>query len=113
MRKFITIHPDYSDMLPWTGQETADIVYYDRKQELTRQLVNKGYLLERAWQDKKPVYMIEVKSTTGHSRTPFYMSKRQYQRVSLVRSGILGCELTTSFVQMQENSSTLLSPRGV
>ncbi|ENH67493.1 hypothetical protein FOC1_g10010770 [Fusarium oxysporum f. sp. cubense race 1] len=91
MRKFVTIHPDYSDMLPWTAQETADIVYFDRKRVLTNHLVDKGYLDKTAWQNKKPLFLIEVKSTTGHSRTPFYMSKRQYQR-------------------MQENSNTTLSP---
>ncbi|KAF4462555.1 hypothetical protein FALBO_10629 [Fusarium albosuccineum] len=91
MRKFVTVHPDYSDMLPWTGRETADIVYFDRKRALTTHLVDKGYLDRTAWQNKKPLYMIEVKSTTGHCRTPFYMSKRQYQR-------------------MQENSNTTLSP---
>ncbi|KAF5714682.1 hypothetical protein FMUND_7251 [Fusarium mundagurra] len=73
MRKFITIHPDYSDMLPWTAQETADIVYYDRKRVLTSHLADKGYLDKTAWQNKKPLFLIEVKSTTGHSRTPFYM----------------------------------------
>lgn len=83
MRKFVTIHPDYSDMLPWTAQETADIVYFDRKRVLTNHLVDKGYLDKTAWQNKKPLFLIEVKSTTGHSRTPFYMSKRQYQRVSV------------------------------
>ncbi|KAF4957230.1 hypothetical protein FGADI_3295 [Fusarium gaditjirri] len=74
MRKFITIHPDYSDMLPWTAQETADIVYFDRKRVLTNHLVDKGYLDKTAWQNKKPLFLIEVKSTTGHSRTPFYMT---------------------------------------
>ncbi|KAF5718969.1 hypothetical protein FGLOB1_1383 [Fusarium globosum] len=73
MRKFITIHPDYSDMLPWTAQETADIVYYDRKRVLTNHLADKGYLDKTAWQNKKPLFLIEVKSTTGHNRTPFYM----------------------------------------
>ncbi|TXC00522.1 hypothetical protein FocTR4_00008130 [Fusarium oxysporum f. sp. cubense] len=74
MRKFVTIHPDYSDMLPWTAQETADIVYFDRKRVLTNHLVDKGYLDKTAWQNKKPLFLIEVKSTTGHSRTPFYMT---------------------------------------
>ncbi|KAF4976018.1 hypothetical protein FZEAL_7274 [Fusarium zealandicum] len=89
MRKFVTVHPDYSDMLPWTGRETADIVYFDRKRELTTMLADKGYLDRTAWQNKKPLFMIEVKSTTGHCRTPFYMSKRQFQ---------------------MENSNTTLSP---
>ncbi|KAK2934816.1 Histidine kinase/HSP90-like ATPase superfamily [Fusarium oxysporum f. sp. vasinfectum] len=98
MRKFVTIHPDYSDMLPWTAQETADIVYFDRKRVLTNHLVDKGYLDKTAWQNKKPLFLIEVKSTTGHSRTPFYMSKRQYQR-----------RLTNTIINLINNPKGLLT----
>ncbi|KAK6725139.1 hypothetical protein SNK04_003944 [Fusarium graminearum] len=80
MRKFINIHPNYSDMPVWTGQETADIVYFDRGRGLTKHLVGKGQL-GPSWLNKKPLYLIEVKSTTGDRRTPFYMSKRQYQKM--------------------------------
>ncbi|RGP70137.1 hypothetical protein FSPOR_4249 [Fusarium sporotrichioides] len=83
MRKFIIAHPDYSDMLPWSGRETADIVYFDRRRELTNYLVEKGYLDQESFQDKKPLYLIEVKSTTGNGRNPFYMSRSQYRKVSL------------------------------
>ncbi|GKU04976.1 hypothetical protein FLAG1_07771 [Fusarium langsethiae] len=83
MRRFIIPHPDYSDMLPWSGRETADIVYFDRRRELTNYLVEKGYLDQESFQDKKPLYLIEVKSTTGNGRNPFYMSKSQYRKVSL------------------------------
>jgi hypothetical protein len=81
MRKFINVHPTYSDMPPWNGQETADIVYFDRGRELTRHLVEKRQLRPE-WLGLKPWYLIEVKSTTGDSRTPFYLSKRQYEKVS-------------------------------
>ncbi|CAF3557216.1 unnamed protein product [Fusarium graminearum] len=80
MRKFINVHPNYSDMPVWTGQETADIVYFDRGRGLTKHLVGKGQL-GPSWLNKKPLYLIEVKSTTGDRRTPFYMSKRQYQKM--------------------------------
>ncbi|CAG1990494.1 unnamed protein product [Fusarium graminearum] len=80
MRKFINIHPNYSDMPVWTGQETADIIYFDRGRGLTKHLVGKGQL-GPSWLNKKPLYLIEVKSTTGDRRTPFYMSKRQYQKM--------------------------------
>lgn len=80
MRKFINIHPNYSDMPAWTGQETADIVYFDRGRGLTKHLVGKGQL-GPSWLNVKPLYLIEVKSTTGDRRTPFYMSKRQYQKM--------------------------------
>ncbi|KAM0415352.1 hypothetical protein ACHAPD_006548 [Fusarium lateritium] len=89
MRKFVTIHPSYSDMLPWNGQETADIVYFDRGRELTRHLVEKRQLGPE-WLGVKPLYLIEVKSTTGDSRTPFYMSKRQYQKKGLHLRGMSG-----------------------
>lgn len=82
MRKYVTVHPNYSDMLPWTGRETADIVYFDHKSALTALLVDKGYLDKRAWMNKKPLYLIEVKATTGPCRTPFFVSRRQYERVS-------------------------------
>ncbi|CAG7555872.1 unnamed protein product [Fusarium equiseti] len=85
MRRFIKVHPKYSDMQPWTGQETADIVYRDQKCVLTKHLVEERCLPDN-WLDKKPLYLIEVKSTTGHSRTPFYVSKRQYQMMQENRS---------------------------
>ena len=84
-------------MQPWTGQETADIVYNDRKCVLTKHLVEERYLPDN-WLDKKPLYFIEVKSTIGHSRTPFYVSKRQYQRVSIVSINVLDVLLTSHLV---------------
>ncbi|CAM1500468.1 Fc.00g096300.m01.CDS01 [Cosmosporella sp. VM-42] len=81
VRNFVTVHPDYSDMEPWTGIETADIVYFDKDSVFTELLINKGYLERADWVGKTPRYLIEVKTTTGHFRTPFYMSKWQYQRM--------------------------------
>ncbi|KAK4038181.1 hypothetical protein C8A01DRAFT_17707 [Parachaetomium inaequale] len=82
MRRYVTIHPDYADMDAWSGRETADITYNDTESELTAMLINGGYLDADEWQDARPMYYIEVKSTTGPRETPFYMSKGQYKRVS-------------------------------
>lgn len=82
VRKFVTAHPKYADMPAWSGLETADIVYDDNKRILTELLADKGYLNWGCWRDKRPRYLIEVKSTTGPVHTPFYVSKRQYRMVS-------------------------------
>ncbi|KAG8677589.1 hypothetical protein FPOAC2_03723 [Fusarium poae] len=95
MRKFINVHPTYSDMPPWNGQETADIVYFDRGRELTRHLVEKRQLRPE-WLGLKPWYLIEVKSTTGDSRTPFYLSKRQYEKMGQYTDTSAWCTVSTA-----------------
>jgi hypothetical protein len=82
IRKEVTIHPDYHDLNPWSGAETADIVYKDTDSFLTRLLVEKGYLPSASWQSTHPEYFMEVKSATGTCDTQFYMSKGQYRLVS-------------------------------
>ncbi|KPM37810.1 hypothetical protein AK830_g8763 [Neonectria ditissima] len=81
MRKFVTAHSKYSDMPPWIGKETSDIVYHDTDRVLTELLVEKGHLQREAWLKKTPRYFIEVKCTTGKCETPFYISKAQYQKM--------------------------------
>ncbi|KAK5652684.1 hypothetical protein OQA88_10278 [Cercophora sp. LCS_1] len=44
IRHCVTRHPGFSDLQPWTGTETSDIVYDDTSGELTRLLIEKGYL---------------------------------------------------------------------
>lgn len=80
IRKFVTAHPDYVDMEPWTGRETSDIVYKDTLGDLTELLIESGYLGE-SLRSQQATYYIEVKTTTLSCETPFYMSKAQYQRV--------------------------------
>ncbi|KAK3941989.1 hypothetical protein QBC46DRAFT_257257 [Diplogelasinospora grovesii] len=81
IRRYVTIHPDYADMDAWSGRETADITYEDTEGDFTAMLVDRGYLDQDEWQDARPRYYIEVKTTTGPCGTPFYMSKYQYQRM--------------------------------
>ncbi|GFG16303.1 hypothetical protein IFM61392_09435 [Aspergillus lentulus] len=86
LRRYVTIHPDYSNMGPWYGRETADIIYDDTEGDFTALLIDHGYLDAEEWWDKRPKYYIEVKTTTGPLRTPFYMSKHQYERMQAVHN---------------------------
>ncbi|KAK1624073.1 hypothetical protein BDP81DRAFT_502426 [Colletotrichum phormii] len=83
IRKYVTVHPEYANMSPWSGRETSDIVYQDTSNRLTALFIDKGYLQE---QPRGSIggglnYFIEVKTTTMACETPFYMSKAQYQRM--------------------------------
>ncbi|KAL5334193.1 hypothetical protein BJX70DRAFT_378796 [Aspergillus crustosus] len=80
IRRLVNVHPDYRDLDPWDGRETADITYSDAGGVLTSLLIEKGYLVSR-WTDVTPRYYIEVKSTTSSWETPFYMSNSQYERM--------------------------------
>lgn len=84
IRRYVTIHPDYANMEPWNGRESADIIYDDTEGDFTALLIDHGYLDAEEWRDKRPKYYIEVKTTTGPLRSPFYMSRHQYERVSVL-----------------------------
>ncbi|KAK2034152.1 hypothetical protein LX32DRAFT_722382 [Colletotrichum zoysiae] len=83
IRRYVTVHPDYASMEPWSGRETSDLVYDDVSGRLTSLLVDKGYLARERWllRPRGPKYFIEVKTTTMSCETAFYMSKAQYQRM--------------------------------
>ncbi|KAJ3572163.1 hypothetical protein NPX13_g5141 [Xylaria arbuscula] len=85
IRKFVTAHPDYADMAPWTGRETADIVYPDASGNFTSLLLDSGYFNRDnnagAWRAARPTYLIEVKTSTQSANAPFFMSRRQFQRM--------------------------------
>lgn len=53
---------------------TEDITYKDSEGVLTKLLVDKGYLDASPWLDKRPEYLLEVKSTTGPCEDAFCMS---------------------------------------
>jgi hypothetical protein len=93
MRKYVRLHPEYTDMDEWRGWETSDITYSDSQSKLTTELIEKGYLARNAWEGKLPNYFIEVKTTTGPCETPFYISKAQYQRVSVHTALLDACYL--------------------
>ncbi|KAK2051105.1 hypothetical protein LY76DRAFT_529200, partial [Colletotrichum caudatum] len=83
IRRYVTVHPDYASMEPWSGRETSDLVYDDVSGSLTSLLVDKGYLARERWllRPRGPKYFLEVKTTTMSCETAFYMSKAQYQRM--------------------------------
>ncbi|KAL6361994.1 hypothetical protein LRP88_05477 [Fusarium phalaenopsidis] len=78
IRKYVSTHPDYTDIQPWNHRETSDLEYNDREGALTELMIENGYLERDIWQNKKPRYYLEVKTTTGPCEAPFYMSKSQY-----------------------------------
>ncbi|KAI8676088.1 hypothetical protein NCS56_00495700 [Fusarium sp. Ph1] len=86
IRSYVTIHPGYTNMEPWTRRETADLVYIDTAGHLTDMLIRRGYLDHDEWHGARPKYYIEVKTTTGPRGTPFYMSGKQYQLMQRVHS---------------------------
>lgn len=82
IRRYVSVHPDYASIPPWNHKETSDIEYSDSEGVLTELLIENGYLERDTWQNKKPRYYLEVKTTTGPCEAPFYMSKSQYRLVS-------------------------------
>jgi hypothetical protein len=81
IRHLVKSHPDYVNLSQFVGPETADIVYPDISGAFTSFLIGKGYLNEKAWDGRKPQYLIEVKTTTGACHEPFYVSNNQYCQV--------------------------------
>ncbi|KAH7127402.1 hypothetical protein EDB81DRAFT_662832 [Dactylonectria macrodidyma] len=81
IRDYVKVHAEYSDITRWPGnRETADIVYADTTGALTKVLIDCDYL-DASWEHARPNYLLEVKTTTGPCRTPFFMSRMQYQRM--------------------------------
>ncbi|KAB8210439.1 hypothetical protein BDV34DRAFT_220576 [Aspergillus parasiticus] len=74
IRKRVSVHPEYQDLTPWNGAETADIIYHDSNAALTNTLIDAGYLSNAQWQGARPTYFIEVKTTTGELETSFFMN---------------------------------------
>lgn len=85
IRTYVKVHRRYAEIERWPGtRETADIVYKDVTGAFTKVLVDCDYLDGALWEDARPTYYLEVKTTTGPCNTPFFMSKSQYQRVSFL-----------------------------
>ncbi|QSS52986.1 hypothetical protein I7I53_00094 [Histoplasma capsulatum var. duboisii H88] len=90
IRREVTVHPDYQDLAPWNGSETADLVFDDSSSALTSLLIRAGYLSPDSWRGARPTYYIEVKTTTGDNNTRFFMSKSQYQRMQRMQIEVAG-----------------------
>ncbi|ROV88550.1 hypothetical protein VMCG_10385 [Cytospora schulzeri] len=94
IRKYVSVHPKYAELKPWTRQETADITYTDINGKLTEIFINGGYLDRETWSEKTPKYFIEVKTTLLSCDEPFYMSTAQYSRPNSLR--IMAARLLTA-----------------
>jgi hypothetical protein len=82
IRHYVTCCAEHSDIEPWSGQETSDIVYNDTHGSLTTWLVRNGYLAFVPWINARPKYYLEVKTTARECGEKFFMSGNQYDRVS-------------------------------
>lgn len=82
IRGRVSAHDNYRHVSNWTGVETADIVYRDRRSVLTGMLIDRGYLDGFSWSDRTPTYFIEVKSTLGPLEAPFFCSQLQVDRLN-------------------------------
>ncbi|KAL5608429.1 hypothetical protein FOBRF1_008926 [Fusarium oxysporum] len=104
IRSYVTIHPDYTNLQAWRGNETADLVYIDAEGHLTNTLIGCGYLGHDEWHGARPRYYIEVKTTTGPCSTAFYMSGKQYQLMQRIHHTEDHSEIYMVFRVFQLNS---------
>ena len=106
IRDRVKIHAEYHDIEKYNDRRAiADIEYLDDSGTLTRFLIQKGHLAQGLWGNEKPLYHIEVKTTTSSNwQEPFFMSKAQERHVRLpslqVRYRLRGGRFTTSALKM-------------
>ena len=83
IRDRVKVHADYQDLEPNMDRSAiADIGYLDGSRRLTQFLTQKGHLAQGVWNSERPLYQIEVKTTTSSDwRKPFFMSKYQERHV--------------------------------
>ncbi|KAJ3536592.1 hypothetical protein NM208_g6651 [Fusarium decemcellulare] len=86
IRRYVSAHPEYTDIGHWGHKETSDLIYDDVEGVLTELLIDNGYLERNFWEHKRPSYHLEVKTTTGPLGVPFYMSKKQYRLMHACRN---------------------------
>ncbi|KAL2690097.1 hypothetical protein Neosp_004165 [[Neocosmospora] mangrovei] len=87
IRRYVSAHPDYANISHWNHRETSDFEYDDSEGALTVLMIDNGYLERDVWENKKPRYYLEVKTTTGPCEAPFYMSKSQYRLMHQCQDG--------------------------
>jgi len=77
------IHADYDGLEKDNDRSAiADIEYLDDSRKLTQFLTQKGHLAQGLWDIERPLYHIEVKTTTSSDwQEPFFMSKAQERHV--------------------------------
>jgi hypothetical protein len=85
IRDYVRVHPTCRDEFPECKKkrEQADIIFDDKDGDFTQYMIDMQYLDEARFKGAKPKYFIEVKSTLKGCKTKLYMSKGQYDRVSI------------------------------
>ena len=83
IRDRVKIHADYHDLEKYNDRSAiADIEYLDDSGTLTRFLIQKGHLAKGLWVSERPLYHIEIKTTTSSNwQEPFFMSRAQERHV--------------------------------
>ena len=83
IRDRVKIHADYHEVEKYNDRSAiADIEYLDDSGTLTRFLKQKGHLAQGLWDSERPLYHIEIKTTTNSNwQEPFFMSKAQERHV--------------------------------
>ena len=83
IRDRVKIHADYHDLEKDNDRGAiADIEYLDDSRRLTQFLTQKGHLAQGLWDSERPLYHIEIKTTTSSDwQEPFFMSKAQERHV--------------------------------
>ena len=83
IRDRVKIHHDYHDIEKVNDRSAiADIEYLDDSRRFTQFLTKKGYLAQGLWVNERPLYHIEIKTTTSSDwQEPFFMSKAQERHV--------------------------------
>lgn len=83
IRDRVKIHPDYHDLDKYNDRSAiADFEYLDDSGRLTRFLIQKGHLAQGLRNSERPLYHIEIKTTTSPNwQEPFFMSKAQERHV--------------------------------
>ena len=86
IRDRVKIHADYQDLEPNMDRSAiADIEFLDDSRRLTQFLTQKGHLAQGLWDSERPLYHIEVKTTTSSDwQEPFFMSKYQERHVRAI-----------------------------
>lgn len=83
IRDRVKIHADYHDLDKYKDRRAiADFEYLDDSGMLTRFLRQKRLLAQGLWDSERPLYHIEIKTTTSSNwQEPFFMSKAQERHV--------------------------------
>ncbi|KAL9034865.1 MAG: hypothetical protein Q9214_006848 [Letrouitia sp. 1 TL-2023] len=84
IRDRVKLHSVYHNIKKCNDRRAiADIEYLDESHKLTHYLAQKGHLAQPLSYSEKPLYHIEIKTTTSDWQEPFYMSKAQERHVNI------------------------------